>query len=101
MEFPPNYNLCHSYTKPQSWLLCRCVFLLCSSLLRGSPVMATDLKFPAAVAVSKGSGSGKGVTTSVVFSFLTTDRAQIAKTFKSERSRPSFNHSASSWLAVL
>lgn len=70
MEFPPIYNLCHSYTKPQSRLLCRCVFLLCSSLLHGFLVMATELKFPAALTVSKGGGSGKGVTTLVVFSFF-------------------------------
>lgn len=66
---PPNYNLCHSYTKPQSWLLRRCVFRLPSSLLLESLVMATKLKFPAIVAASKGGGSGMGVATWVGFSF--------------------------------
>ena len=69
MEFPPNYNLCHSYTKPLSWLLRKCVFLFCSSLLLESLVMVTELKLPAIVAVSKGGGNGKVVATWVGFSF--------------------------------
>lgn len=65
MEFPPNYNLCCSYTKPQSWLLHKCVFLLHSSLLLG---MATELKLPAMVTVSKGDESRKVTVTWVGFS---------------------------------
>lgn len=69
MEFPPDFNLYHSCTKPQSWLLCKCVFLLHSSLLLESLVRATELKFPAIVTVSKGGGSGRLVATWVGFSF--------------------------------